>query len=121
MGAALPRVGIALGDPAGVGPEIALKAALNARVTRVCHPVLFGDPAVLEKQASLCGIKWSRKDVELVALEHFADEPLEIGQIRAAHGPAAVDAARAAINAALHGEVAAGGAAPPPRLPAKQA
>jgi len=121
MGAALPRVGIALGDPAGVGPEIALKAALDARVRRVCQPVLFGDPAVLEKQASLCGIKWSSKDVELVALEHFASERLEIGQIRAAHGRAAVDAARAAINAALKGDVAAVVAAPHTELAIKQA
>jgi 4-hydroxythreonine-4-phosphate dehydrogenase len=121
MAAALPRVGIALGDPAGVGPEIALKAALDPRVTRVCQPVLFGDPAVLEKQAALCGIKWSKNDVELVALEHFASERLEIGQIRAAHGRAAVDAARAAINAALHGEVAAVVAAPHTELAIKQA
>jgi len=81
MAAALPRVGIALGDPAGVGPEIALKAALDARVKRICHPVLFGDPAVLEEQASRCGIAWSKAAVELVPLSHFVDERLEIGQI----------------------------------------
>ncbi len=42
--ASLPKVGIAIGDPAGVGPEIALKSALDPRVTRIARPVLFGDP-----------------------------------------------------------------------------
>ncbi len=121
MAAALPRVGIALGDPAGVGPEIALKAALDARVKRICHPVLFGDPAVLEEQASRCGIAWSKAAVELVPLSHFVDERLEIGQIRAAHGRAAVDAAGTAIKAALKGEVAAVVAAPHTELAIKQA
>ena len=32
-----------MGDPAGIGPEIARKAAADARVTAVCEPVLYGD------------------------------------------------------------------------------
>lgn len=121
MGAALPRVAIALGDPAGVGPEIALKAALDARVTRICHPVLYGDPAALEAHAELCGIHWPKETVELVALKHFGSERLEIGQVRAAHGRAAVDAARAAVKAALAGEVEAVVAAPHTEIAIKQA
>jgi 4-hydroxythreonine-4-phosphate dehydrogenase len=50
--------------------------------------------------------------VSLVALDHFRDAPLEIGVVRAAHGRAAVDAARAAIDAALAGQVDAVVAAP---------
>jgi len=38
----LPRVAITCGDPAGIGPEIAHKAASDARVTTVCEPVLYG-------------------------------------------------------------------------------
>lgn len=37
-----PRVGITVGDPAGIGPEIALKAAAERRVLDVCEPVLYG-------------------------------------------------------------------------------
>ncbi|HEY6509095.1 MAG TPA: 4-hydroxythreonine-4-phosphate dehydrogenase PdxA, partial [Vicinamibacterales bacterium] len=37
-----PRVAITVGDPAGIGPEIALKAAADARVRAVCEPVLYG-------------------------------------------------------------------------------
>ena len=37
-----PRVAITVGDPAGIGPEIAVKAAADARVRAVCEPVLYG-------------------------------------------------------------------------------
>jgi 4-hydroxythreonine-4-phosphate dehydrogenase len=40
-----PRIGITVGDPAGIGPEIARKAADDARVRDVCEPVLYGPPA----------------------------------------------------------------------------
>lgn len=37
-----PRVAITVGDPAGIGPEIARKAAADSRVLEVCEPVLYG-------------------------------------------------------------------------------
>jgi 4-hydroxythreonine-4-phosphate dehydrogenase len=121
----LPTVGIAVGDPAGVGPEIALKSALDPRVTRIARPLLFGDPRAVQSHAAACGITaavrtfagpadaaWSEGAVALVALDHFRGARLEIGAVRAAHGRAAVDAARAAIDAALAGHVDAVVAAP---------
>jgi 4-hydroxythreonine-4-phosphate dehydrogenase len=39
---AKPRIGITVGDPAGIGPEIALKAAADPRVLEVCEPRLYG-------------------------------------------------------------------------------
>jgi len=38
----LPRVAITIGDPAGIGPEIAAKAAADPRVLELCTPVLYG-------------------------------------------------------------------------------
>jgi 4-hydroxythreonine-4-phosphate dehydrogenase len=38
----LPRVAITIGDPAGIGPEIAAKAAASPLVREVCTPVLYG-------------------------------------------------------------------------------
>ena len=38
----LPRVAITIGDPAGIGPEIAAKAAADPRVLAVCTPLLYG-------------------------------------------------------------------------------
>jgi 4-hydroxythreonine-4-phosphate dehydrogenase len=37
-----PRIGITCGDPAGIGPEIALKAVAESRVADACEPVLYG-------------------------------------------------------------------------------
>jgi 4-hydroxythreonine-4-phosphate dehydrogenase len=40
-----PRIAITVGDPAGIGPEIARKAAENPRVREICEPVVYGPPA----------------------------------------------------------------------------
>jgi 4-hydroxythreonine-4-phosphate dehydrogenase len=40
-----PRIAITVGDPAGIGPEIAQKAAADDRVRAACEPVLYGPPA----------------------------------------------------------------------------
>jgi 4-hydroxythreonine-4-phosphate dehydrogenase len=121
----LPIVAISIGDPAGIGPEIALKAALDPRVRAMCRPMLVGDRRVLDVQAEACGIvaeirnfasadavEFVDERVALVALDHFADRPVVLGKIDAANGRAAVDAARVAIEAAMAGQVDAVVAAP---------
>jgi 4-hydroxythreonine-4-phosphate dehydrogenase len=40
-----PRIAITVGDPAGIGPEIARKAADDPRVLEVCEPLLYGPPS----------------------------------------------------------------------------
>jgi 4-hydroxythreonine-4-phosphate dehydrogenase len=37
-----PAIAVTVGDPSGIGPEIAIKASLDPRVTAVCRPVLYG-------------------------------------------------------------------------------
>jgi 4-hydroxythreonine-4-phosphate dehydrogenase len=37
-----PRIAITAGDPAGIGPEIAARAAADSRVRAVCEPVIYG-------------------------------------------------------------------------------
>ena len=44
MTAERPVIGITVGDPAGIGPEIAKKAAEDPRVTAVCEPLIYGPP-----------------------------------------------------------------------------
>lgn len=81
-----PRVAIATGDPAGIGPEISAKAARDPRVRRICEPVLV-DSSVSSKE-------------------------IRIGKVAAAHGRAALEAAEIAIRGALAGEYEAVVAAP---------
>jgi 4-hydroxythreonine-4-phosphate dehydrogenase len=40
-----PRIAITSGDPSGIGPEVAAKAAADARVVAVCEPVVYQPPA----------------------------------------------------------------------------
>jgi len=40
-----PRIAITVGDPSGIGPEIAAKAAADSSVLAVCEPVIYGPPA----------------------------------------------------------------------------
>jgi 4-hydroxythreonine-4-phosphate dehydrogenase len=39
-----PRVAITVGDPAGIGPEVAAKASSDPRVLAVCEPILYTPP-----------------------------------------------------------------------------
>jgi 4-hydroxythreonine-4-phosphate dehydrogenase len=50
-----PRIGITVGDPAGIGPEIAVKAAADPRVREVCEPRLYGPHAPRELAAFRVG------------------------------------------------------------------
>ena len=44
-----PRIGITLGDPAGIGPEIVQKAASCPDITQVCQPVLYGSAHIADE------------------------------------------------------------------------
>ena len=106
----LPAVAIAVGDPSGIGPEISLKAALDPVVKKMCRPVLFGDRRLVEVHARACGL--ALDGVELVDRRQMDPKELRLGEVAAAHGRAALDSAKAAIDAALAGRVQAVVAAP---------
>jgi 4-phospho-D-threonate 3-dehydrogenase / 4-phospho-D-erythronate 3-dehydrogenase len=50
-GARRPRVGITMGDPAGIGPEVVLKAVAEREVLDACVPVIVGDAQLLAHTA----------------------------------------------------------------------
>ena len=45
----LPVIGITMGDPTGIGPEIIVKALSTREPFETCRPVVFGDRGVLER------------------------------------------------------------------------
>jgi 4-hydroxythreonine-4-phosphate dehydrogenase len=79
----LPVIAITVGDPAGIGPEIARKAAASPRVIACCRPVLYGP--------------W--RDEALA--------PFPAGTPTAASGESAYQAIDAAVRDAREGRVAA--------------
>jgi 4-hydroxythreonine-4-phosphate dehydrogenase len=44
-----PILGLTMGDPAGIGPELCLRALRDPAVRRQCVPVLFGDAGVVQR------------------------------------------------------------------------
>ncbi|HRA49332.1 MAG TPA: 4-hydroxythreonine-4-phosphate dehydrogenase PdxA, partial [Thermomicrobiales bacterium] len=55
MGAQRPLLAITVGDPAGIGPEIILKALAHADVYDRCRPLVVGDKRMLERAVSWVG------------------------------------------------------------------
>ena len=47
----MPRIGITMGDPAGIGPEVVLKAVAEEEIRRACIPVIIGDAQLLAHTA----------------------------------------------------------------------
>jgi 4-hydroxythreonine-4-phosphate dehydrogenase len=52
----LPVVGITMGDPTGIGPEIIVKALNHQDPFEVCRPVVLGDPAILQRSIEGLGL-----------------------------------------------------------------
>jgi 4-hydroxythreonine-4-phosphate dehydrogenase len=119
----LPIIAIAIGDPAGIGPEISMKAALDAGVRALCRPILVGDPGVMARHAQACGIGADMQVVERIADADFGNgrltllacptsESFAFSEASAASGRASLAAASAAIKAALSSDADAVVAAP---------
>ncbi len=118
-------IALPTGDPAGVGPEISLKASRDPAVRAACRPIVVSDPAVLARHAKACGIAadfhivtriadadWSGERVNVLACPQPEAAALAFGVTDAASGRASLAFASAAIKAALAGEVSAVVAAP---------
>ncbi len=54
----LPRVGITMGDAAGIGAEITLKALTDETIRQICIPVIIGDANFLKKTAADLGLNF---------------------------------------------------------------
>lgn len=52
----LPLVAITMGDPAGVGPEVVVKALADPAAAALCRSVVIGDLERLELAADICGL-----------------------------------------------------------------
>lgn len=120
-----PIIAITTGDSAGIGPEIALKAALDPAVCAACRPILVSDQALVERHAKACRIgvdlrpiarvsdaDWSNGRLSVLVCPQPEAAVLAFGVTDAASGRASLAFARRAIHAALAGEVDAVVAAP---------
>lgn len=52
----IPTIGITVGDPAGIGPEVVIKAIGDRAIREICRPVLIGDRKNLEWTSEQLGV-----------------------------------------------------------------
>ncbi len=104
-----PVIAITIGDAAGIGPEVALRAALDRRVRAACVPVLVG-PRELWEQAA----RSSRHNIGQLSLHDVYCESFDIhpGAVTAQTGRIAAQSVAAAAVMALDGQADALATAP---------
>lgn len=113
-----PLLAITLGDPAGIGPEVVLKALTHADLYDRCRPLVIGDRRILERAAPWVGQEptvesttqprsahYAPGVVTLLDLANASPGACPVGEETAAAGAAAVDYVFAACDLAMAGEV----------------
>lgn len=107
-----PIIGITMGDPNGIGPEIIIKALLSSEVKDICHPVVIGDLKImrdmagrLETPLDFKGIKnlrdLSHTPVMVYNIENYDTALFEFGTAKAEAGRAVVDYIKTAVELAI--------------------
>jgi 4-hydroxythreonine-4-phosphate dehydrogenase len=109
--AGLPTIALTMGDPAGIGPEIALRAATDPAVLRCCRPVLVGSRRLLERVASSLQLALPSA-IHDVAVDGFDADAVVPGRIQASCGLASARYVLEAIDGCLDGRYAALATAP---------
>jgi len=98
----LPRIGITMGDPSGVGPEVVMKALAHPEVHAFCRPLVIGDRKRLDKAGAITGAK----PVKLECIDlGLVEEALPFGKVSAAAGEAAYRYIEHAVKLALAREI----------------
>jgi len=109
-----PVIGITIGDPAGIGPEIVVRALAHETIPASVSPVVIGDRWVLERAMDATGIRLefgSSGQPRLIDLANV-DHRLQWGKIQATAGAAAAQFIERAVQEALAGRLDAMATAP---------
>jgi 4-hydroxythreonine-4-phosphate dehydrogenase len=113
-----PIIAITMGDPASIGPEIAVKALLQKRVYNICRPLLVGDagvfrhivdhlqlPVVIRAVDAVGEAQFQPGVIEVLDLKNMPLDKLVFGEISALAGNASFEAVKKVIELALAGAV----------------
>ncbi|RKN38143.1 4-hydroxythreonine-4-phosphate dehydrogenase PdxA [Streptomyces hoynatensis] len=121
MSASTPRpvVALTMGDAAGVGPEVIVKALAGAAADLPFRPLVVGDAARLRRAAALCGVRlgihavrspeeaaWQPGTVDCVDLANIPED-LPFGRLSPVAGEGAYQYVAEATRLASEGRVAA--------------
>lgn len=115
----LPIIGITMGDPAGVGPEIIVKALSDPAVYKICRPLVLGDRGALslclqkDGECSVRGISHPSEAeggpgrIDLIEVCRLGRECLTPGVPKVEGGAAMVDCIVTAVEMAKRKDIAA--------------
>src|SRR6202521_4354474 len=114
---ARPIVGITMGDAAGVGPEIVMKALAGGEVHDICRPLVIGDAGRLRKAGNIVGSRLEMNSIPEPAAARFergrldcidlaiAPEDLPFRELSAKAGDAAYRFVVRAVELATAGSI----------------
>jgi 4-hydroxythreonine-4-phosphate dehydrogenase len=115
-----PILGVTMGDPAGVGPEIIARACAEPAVAQASRPVvigaasvmaealgLIGSPLVLHAVDDLADCRWTAGSLECLDLRNVDAAALPRGEVSAAAGRAAYEYIERAVELARAGRIEA--------------
>jgi len=107
-----------MGDPASIGPEIAVKALLNETIHAICRPLIVGDagvfnhiitrlklPATINAITKVADAVFQPGTIDVFDLKNVNMGQLQFGEISAMAGGASFDAVKKVIELALAGDV----------------
>lgn len=111
-------IGIPMGDPAGIGPEIVVKALADYKVNEKAKPVVIGDKGTLEQAMVFCNLNLEIKVIEnvedgdyrtgiinLIDMNNVDIKKLEIGKVQGMAGKAAFDYIKKTAELAMAGKI----------------
>ena len=118
-------IAVTMGDPAGIGPEITVKALDKKEIYDICKPVVIGNTAVLKNALEVTNIslaineisepsegQYKHGTIDVISLDNLDMNTLEWGTVQAQCGQAAYEYIEKSINLAKEGKVAAVATAP---------
>lgn len=113
-----PKIGITIGDPAGIGCEIAVKMLLNENLNSLCDPILIGSKNVVEDVRRMLKTDFhvkciknvsdftaKRRVINLVNIDNVRDKKIRYGKIVSKYGKAAGEYITKGIQLALDGKI----------------
>ena len=113
-----PVLGVTMGDPAGVGPEIIARAAAEPAIRAICRPVVIGAASAMREAIALLGSPLTLHAVSRVGECRWADGTLEVldlgnvdmatlprAEVSAAAGRAAYEYIERAVSLAKAGDI----------------
>lgn len=113
-------IGIPMGDPAGIGPEITAKSLMNEEMYEICRPLVVGDKQVFAKAIEIVegnleinvitnpkDGKYEHGTVDFIDLENINMDEFAYGEVQAQCGQASFDYIEKVVELANKGEVKA--------------